>query len=76
MLEKISGVSSPNKNNKKVILIYVHKNSVFVQSQSFRFLSMGTIKIPVYSATFENKQTLNQCIFYAYQTIHNCPGIF
>lgn len=66
---------------KKFISMQVSKQfsryspSIFWR-QSFRFLSVVTLKSLVYSAGLENEETLSQPIFYAFQITRSCPGTF
>lgn len=67
------------KQGKTFISIYVSKqfsrNGLeILPTQSFRFLSLETLKTLVYSAPVENEETLQRSIFYAHQNICNRSG--
>jgi len=47
---------------------------VTLRTQSFRFLSVETLKTLVYSDTVENEEPIQRSKFYAYQSICNRPG--
>jgi hypothetical protein len=52
-------------------------HSVYVISLNpLDFYVWGHPKTSVYSGPVVNEETLDQCIFYACQIIHNCPGTF
>jgi len=48
----------------------------FTWPQPFKFLFLGILKTPGYSAQFENEETLHLDTFGACQTICNHPGSF
>ena len=50
--------------------------STFARPQSLRSLSVGTLKILIYTAETANEDTLHKRIFYVSQTIHNRPRPF
>jgi hypothetical protein len=82
MLGQTSGMSLAHQNKKNVpisvrsqTLMFRGTAPTFTESQSFKFLSVGTVKSLVYSAPIENKETLYQLNFDACQTLRSCPGI-
>jgi hypothetical protein len=84
MLGQASGMSSSHQNKEKIFisiniglqtLSFRGTAPTFIPPQSFRFLSLRTLKAPVYSAPIENEGTLHQLIFNTCQTICNRRGI-
>ena len=49
---------------------------MFARPQSFRFLSVATLKALVYSGGIESEEKHQQRIFYICQTIRNRLGTF
>lgn len=56
-------------------LFYIDSLHVHVTS-SFICLSVGTVKMLLYSAPIQNEDTFYQRLFYACQTIRIAPGAF
>jgi len=78
-LDEVQKWVTHTKQGKAFISIYASKTfsrngPETLRTQSFRFLSVETLKILVYSVAVENEGTIQRSKFYAYQNICNRPG--
>ena len=84
MFAQTSEVSSADQHEEKNVRVSICLQTfgfrcaapTSARPQLFNFLSVGHVKILVYSAATESEGTLHRSPFYACQTIHNPPGTF
>jgi hypothetical protein len=84
MFGQTSGVSSPTPTRGKNVHVSICLQTfgfrctapTSARSQLLSFLSVGHVKILVYSAATESEETLHHRHFYVCPTIHNPPGTF
>jgi hypothetical protein len=75
VVEQISGVSSHKKNEKIPIRKTFFRYSAHVRLIQFlRFLSVWTLKAPVYSVQIENEETFHQRVLRPDRPFGDAPG--
>lgn len=79
MLGQSAGVSAPDQIKEESSYQYMSADSLrctdpkFFQTQTFRFSSVGTIKIPAYSALPKRKRNFVSVIFMLVKPLASAP---